>query len=149
MTPQVIEQEEILAFCKEPHSKAEIMQHCGYQDTKNFTQKYLRPLLESGKLQMTIPDKAQKPTSKVYDCVKGRCKIILFQRPFLSILLSVPGRFSAHPLDFTSQGPAPAGRLRRPGTGPPRKPDGFHCWDRPPLSPASVSQRPDSCGTRL
>lgn len=57
VTPQVTPQDIILAFCTKPHSKAEIMQHCGYSDSKNFTRKYLRPLLENGRLQMTIPDK--------------------------------------------------------------------------------------------
>ena len=51
--------ERILAFCMEPRSKAEIMQHCGYQDSKHFTQKYLKPLLNRGLLKMTLPDKPQ------------------------------------------------------------------------------------------
>ena len=57
VTTQVTTQETILAFCKEPRSKTEIMKHCGYKNAKNFTQNYLKPLLVSGKLQMTIPDK--------------------------------------------------------------------------------------------
>ena len=52
----------ILAFCVEPRSKAEIAEHCGYKNTKNFTQKYLRPLLDSGMLKMTLPD---KPKAKI------------------------------------------------------------------------------------
>ena len=51
---QVTPQDAILAFCTEPRSKAEIMQHCGYQDSKNFTRKYLRALLESGKLKKDL-----------------------------------------------------------------------------------------------
>lgn len=51
--------ERILAFCTEPRSKAEIMQHCGYQDSKHFTRKYLKPLLNLGLLKMTLPDKPQ------------------------------------------------------------------------------------------
>ena len=51
----------ILTFCIEPHSKSEIAEHCGYKNTKNFTQKYLRPLLNDGTLKMTLPD---KPKSK-------------------------------------------------------------------------------------
>ena len=51
----------ILSFCSEPHSKSEIAEHCGYKNTKNFTQKYLRPLLNNGTLKMTLPD---KPKSK-------------------------------------------------------------------------------------
>lgn len=53
--------DKILAFCLVSHSKAEIAEHCGYKNTKNFTQKYLRPLLDNGMLKMTLPD---KPKSK-------------------------------------------------------------------------------------
>lgn len=62
--PQVTPQDKILVFCREPRSKAEIMEHCGYKDTKNFVQKYLRPLLDSGVLQMTIPDKPRSKNQK-------------------------------------------------------------------------------------
>ena len=54
----------ILAFCMEPHSKAEIAEHCGYKNTKNFTQKYLRPLLNDGTLSMTLPDKPKSKNQK-------------------------------------------------------------------------------------
>ena len=54
----------ILAFCKEPRSKTEIMEHCGYKNAKNFTQLHLRPLLESGQLQMTVPDKPRSRNQK-------------------------------------------------------------------------------------
>ena len=56
--------ERILAFCTEPRSKTEIMRHCGYQDSKHFTRKYLKPLLESGQLQMTLPEKPQSHNQK-------------------------------------------------------------------------------------
>ena len=61
---QVTITDKILVFCLEPHSKAEIAEHCGYKNTKNFTQKYLRPLLDTGKLQMTIPDKPRSQNQK-------------------------------------------------------------------------------------
>lgn len=61
---QVTTQVAILAFCKEPRSKAEIMEHCGYKNTKNFTQIHRRPLMESGQLQMTIPDKPRSRNQK-------------------------------------------------------------------------------------
>lgn len=51
----------ILEFCKEPHSKKEIMEYMEYKHTRNFTLLYLKPLQEKGLLQMTIPD---KPNSK-------------------------------------------------------------------------------------
>jgi len=61
----------ILAFCVEPLSKAEIAEHCGYKNTKNFTQKYLRPLLDSGMLKMTLPDKPKSKNQK-YIAIKGK-----------------------------------------------------------------------------
>lgn len=61
---QVAITKKILSFCHEPHSKTEIAEHCGYKNTKSFTQKYLRPLLDAGKLQMTIPDKPRSQNQK-------------------------------------------------------------------------------------
>ena len=61
----------ILAFCVEPLSKAEIAEHCGYKNTKNFTHKYLRPLLDSGMLKMTLPDKPKSKNQK-YIAIKGK-----------------------------------------------------------------------------
>lgn len=61
----------ILAFCVEPLSKAEIAEHCGYKNTKNFTQKYLRPLLDSGMLKMTLPNKPKSKNQK-YIAIKGK-----------------------------------------------------------------------------
>ena len=54
----------ILTFCSKPHSKSEIAEHCGYKNTKNFTQKYLRPLLNDGTLKMTLPDKPKSKNQK-------------------------------------------------------------------------------------
>jgi ATP-dependent DNA helicase RecG len=54
-------QDKILAYCSVPRSKVDIMSHCGYAANKSFTKLYLRPLLDSGLLKMTIPE---KPTSR-------------------------------------------------------------------------------------
>ena len=69
----------ILAFCREPRSKAEIMEHCGYKDARNFTQLHLRPLLETGLLQMTI---SEKPTScnQKYVALQQDCSFMSRQR---------------------------------------------------------------------
>ena len=56
--------DKILAFCMTPHSKAEIAEHCGYKNTKNFTNRYLRPLLDAGSLKMTLPDKPKSKNQK-------------------------------------------------------------------------------------
>lgn len=55
--PQVTFQDKIGAFCAEPRNKVEIANRCGFKDTKYFTAHYLKPLLENGQLQMTIPGK--------------------------------------------------------------------------------------------
>ena len=54
----------ILEFCKEPHSKKEIMEYMEYKHTRNFTMLYLKPLLEKGLLQMTIPEKPNHKNQK-------------------------------------------------------------------------------------
>lgn len=61
---QVTIYDEIPAFCLEPHSKAEIAKHCGYKNTKSFTLKYMRPLLDNQTLKMTIPDKPNSRNQK-------------------------------------------------------------------------------------
>ena len=61
---QVKTQDVILSFCIVPRSKAEIAEHCGYKNTKSFTKNYLRPLLDSGLLQMTIPEKPNSRNQK-------------------------------------------------------------------------------------
>lgn len=48
---------EILSFCLEPHSLAEIMEHVGLKHRSNTKQRYINPLIEAGYLIMTIPDK--------------------------------------------------------------------------------------------
>lgn len=53
MNPQVILQDKgkdtILEYCKEPRSKKEIAEYCGYRDVRSFASGYLRPLLDEGK----------------------------------------------------------------------------------------------------
>lgn len=63
-TPQATPYVKILTFCQIERSKSEIMEHCGYNDSKSFTKKYLKPLLDNGQLRMTIPDKPKSPNQK-------------------------------------------------------------------------------------
>lgn len=69
-TPQDLlsNEEKLLLLCEVPHSQVEMMDHLGLSDRKHFRIKYLRPLLESGKLVMTIPD---KPNSRNQKYVKA------------------------------------------------------------------------------
>ena len=53
-------EERILRFCAEAKNIQEIMEHLGYRDKKTV-RKYLSPLLQQGRVSMTIPD---KPNSK-------------------------------------------------------------------------------------
>ena len=51
----------ILEICKEPKSINEILKELKYKSSSTLKRDYIKPLIESGKLQMTIPD---KPTSR-------------------------------------------------------------------------------------
>lgn len=49
--------EKILEYCRIPRKKSEIAEYCGFKGSKNFTKNYLGPLLEAGKISMTIPER--------------------------------------------------------------------------------------------
>jgi ATP-dependent DNA helicase RecG len=61
---QVNVQEMILQYCSIPRRRKEIAQYCGYKDVRYFSSNFLNPLLESGRLQMTIPDKPKSRNQK-------------------------------------------------------------------------------------
>ena len=70
VAPQDLEQRltELTEFCSIPRSKSEMMTHIGLTDSKNFRERYLVPLLNAGKIEMTIPD---KPNSRNQKYKKG------------------------------------------------------------------------------
>ena len=55
--------EKVLLFCEIPRSKKEIMEHMGFTQVKSAT-KIMKPLLENGKLEMTLPDKVRSHNQK-------------------------------------------------------------------------------------
>ena len=59
VAPQDLEQRllGLIDYCSTPRSKREMMDYIGLTDTKNFRERYLVPLLDTGKIEMTIPDK--------------------------------------------------------------------------------------------
>lgn len=59
--PTYLKGRDILAFCKEPRTRAEIANYVGLKTAYHATQKYIIPLLDAGKLVMTLPE---KPKSK-------------------------------------------------------------------------------------
>jgi ATP-dependent DNA helicase RecG len=58
----------ILSYCQQPRSRAEIQLFLGLKDKVHFLNKYVNPLLDSGQLIMTIPD---KPNSKYQKYLRG------------------------------------------------------------------------------
>ena len=66
VTPQDLDQRlaELIEFCGIPRSKREIMDYLGLTDRKNFRERYLVPLLNAGKIEMTIPDKPNSRKQK-------------------------------------------------------------------------------------
>ena len=59
-TQDSTQEEKILSFCRELKSISEILKMLGYTD-KRTVRKYLNPLIEQGRVAMTVPD---KPNSK-------------------------------------------------------------------------------------
>jgi len=59
---QVGREKKILEFCQSPRTRKEIQAFIGITHREHFRAKILKPLLESGKLKMTIPD---KPNSRL------------------------------------------------------------------------------------
>lgn len=64
----------IILYCKTPKSLREIMEKFGFKQRINFKNKYINPLIEKGKLSLTIPDKPnssnQKYVSYGYDILE-------------------------------------------------------------------------------
>ena len=55
---------EIIAYCTEPRSRNEIAEHVGIETPSYVVQRYLRPLLDMGLLEMTMPDKPKSKNQK-------------------------------------------------------------------------------------
>ncbi|GAB1477136.1 Fic family protein [Bacillota bacterium] len=68
VTEQVDRAEKIIEFCADPKSREEIQSFVGIAHREHFRAKILKPLLDSGKLKMTIPD---KPNSRNQKYVKA------------------------------------------------------------------------------
>lgn len=55
---------DIKAFCSTPRSMTEIMEHIGLKHRYNVKHRYIDPLIDSGVLMMTIPDKPNSRNQK-------------------------------------------------------------------------------------
>ena len=58
------DENKLLEFCSEPKTRQEMMDFMGLANRKHFGEHYLKPLLENGKLLMTIPDKPKSKNQK-------------------------------------------------------------------------------------
>ncbi len=56
----------VLGYCKIPRSRDEIQAYIQISDREHFRLSILQPLLLSGKLLPTIPDKPTSPKQKYY-----------------------------------------------------------------------------------
>ncbi len=70
-TAQKIAQKEermnaLLEYCKEPRNRDEMMKFLGIKHRTTFRSDYLNPLLNEGKIAMTIPDKPRSKNQKFY-----------------------------------------------------------------------------------
>ena len=57
----------LIDFCENPRTREEMMEYVTVVSKRYFRENYIRPLLDAGKLKMTIPD---KPNSKNQKYVK-------------------------------------------------------------------------------
>lgn len=57
---------ELLTYCQEPKTRTELQEFCGINSREYFTNNILNPLLETGRLSRTIPDKPKSPNQKYY-----------------------------------------------------------------------------------
>lgn len=59
-------EEQVLAFCQQAKSRAEIQDRLGLKNRDHFRKEILNPLLDSGQLLRTLPDKPTSPKQKFY-----------------------------------------------------------------------------------
>jgi ATP-dependent DNA helicase RecG len=58
----------LLEFCDAPRTRDEMQQYIGIANREHFRKSILKPLLESGRLRMTIPDKPNSRNQKYVAC---------------------------------------------------------------------------------
>lgn len=51
----------LLVFCQQPRTRAEILAHLGIASGQYALRRYLDPLVDAGRLRLTIPDKPRSP----------------------------------------------------------------------------------------
>ncbi|MCI6593997.1 MAG: putative DNA binding domain-containing protein [Firmicutes bacterium] len=59
-----MDRERLIVFCEIPRSRKEMMKYINFSSVKHFREDYIKPLLDAGRLFMTIPDKPNSPKQK-------------------------------------------------------------------------------------
>ena len=72
---QVKREKKILEFCTEPKTREEIQKFVGIIRREHFRVNILKPMLDSGKLEMTIPDKPNSRLQKYRITAIGKAAI--------------------------------------------------------------------------
>ena len=60
------ENNDLISFCKSPKSRKEIAEYLGIKTLTFVTREYIQPLVDAGKLKLTIPDKPKSKNQKYY-----------------------------------------------------------------------------------
>lgn len=60
---------DIIEFCRIPRTREELTKQFGFESSSYFINTYIRPLLDSGKIRMTIPEKPKSKYQKYYAVV--------------------------------------------------------------------------------
>ena len=58
--------EDLIDFCKIPKGRSELAERLNVSSISYMMTRYINPLLESGKLKMTIPDKPKSRNQKYF-----------------------------------------------------------------------------------
>ena len=69
--PNIENLDKLIVFCTEAHSFGEMLAFMGLTDRTKFRRKYIRPLLEAGILELTIPEKPNSQNQKYRLTAKG------------------------------------------------------------------------------
>ena len=62
--PLTAQEKELLTFCQIPRSRAEIIAHLNIESGQYALRRYLDPLIQSGAISLTIPDKPKSRNQK-------------------------------------------------------------------------------------
>ena len=57
---------DLIRFCKSPKSRKEIAEYLDIKTISFVTKEYIQPLVNTGKLKLTIPDKPKSKNQKYY-----------------------------------------------------------------------------------